>query len=44
MLDVAVTMLHDKDVRASAGEFLSTIEKSLIGEERGYWDQISRKF
>ncbi|KAF9785526.1 hypothetical protein BJ322DRAFT_1063691 [Thelephora terrestris] len=44
MLDVAVTMLDDRDVRAAAAEFLSTVEKSLAGQEdKGYWDQISRR-
>jgi hypothetical protein len=44
VLDVVATMLHDQDVRAAAGEFLSVVEKSLAGheEENGYWDQISR--
>lgn len=44
ILDVVVTMLDDRDVRAAAGEFLSTVERSLIGqEEKEYWDQISRR-
>lgn len=44
MLDVIVTMLYDQDVRAGACEFLGTVGRSLVGqEERGYWDQISRK-
>lgn len=44
MLDVVVMMLCDQEVRVCAGEFLSTVERSLMGhEEMGYWDQISRR-
>jgi len=44
MLDVVATMLRDQDVRACADDFLSTVERSLIGQdERGYWDQISQR-
>lgn len=43
MLDVVATMLCDQEVKACADVFLSTVERSLIGQdEKGYWDQISR--
>ena len=45
MLDVVATMLRDQDVRACVDEFLSTVERSLMGQdvEKGYWDQISQR-
>ena len=42
ILDVVATVLYDQDVRAGVGEFLGTLEKSLIGQdEEKYWGQIS---
>jgi len=44
VLDVVATMLCDQDVKAGVGEFLGTLERSLIGQdEKGYWDQISQR-
>lgn len=45
MLDVVAMMLCDQDVsRACVDGFLSTVERSLIGQdEKGYWDRISRR-
>ena len=33
MLDVVATMLYDQEVKAAAGEFINTVEKSLAGQE-----------
>lgn len=45
MLDLVGTMMCDRDVRAAAGEFIGTVERSLAGEvEREYWNQISERW
>jgi len=44
MLDTVAMILYDREVRVCAGEFLGTVERSLVGrEEKGYWDLISRR-
>jgi len=44
MLDTVAMILYDRDVRACAGKLLGAVERSLVGhEEKGYWDEISRR-